>query len=511
MAEQENNNQEAVEGIKDSELNPEQNPMRVSGSKYVSDTTKKILIVGGCCGIGLLLFATVGADFFASSDEQKQEEPKKMEVSQNIFAESITKNAPADSIIPENIDVIPEKPALPTASQPQIITNEKGEQVAVMTTQNGQQYQIPMQNGQITQIPLLQQKEFDMDMPDLKVEKQKNIYQKFMEQERVQILQSKTQTFKTSVNSTTRVTFTQPKAQIPSNASNVASNFNAPIDRANFADTPQGQLEYLQAQKERALQNLERIQDPNSDINQKLAALQNGQGINMNNGGNVPFTMKAAPKNEQSNSDWELATQVNNPKTLSVMTGSVIPATMVSGINSDLAGKIIAQVSQNIYDTPTGRHLLIPQGTKLFGTYGSEVIYGQDRVFVVWNRLIFPDGKNVDIGDMNGTDQSGYAGFNDKVNNHYLRLFGGAIMMSAITAGVTYTQDKYSNNSNNDKVTASSSMSQALGNQLGNTAVQLIQRNMNISPTIEIRPGYKLNVVVTKDIIFSKPYENYDY
>ena len=507
MAAQDNN--QAVEGIKDSELNPEQNPMRVSGSKYVSDTTKKILIVGGCCGICLLLFATVGADFFASPEDEKQEEPKKMEVMKNTYAESLIKNAPTDAIIPANIDVIPEQKQIKN----QGVTNEKGEQVDVMTTNNGQQYQIPMQNGQVTQLPLLQQKEFNIETPNVQVTKQKSMYQKFMEQERMQILQAKTQSFKTSVHSTTKVTFTQPKAQVPSNASNVAANFNAPINRSDFADNPQGQLAYLQAQKERAMQNMARLQDPNSDINQKLAALQNGQGVgfeNGTNGANVPFTMKAAPKNEQSG-NWELNSQVNNPKTLSVMTGAVIPATMVSGINSDLAGKIIAQVSQNVYDTPTGRHLMIPQGTKLFGTYGSEVIYGQDRVFVVWNRLIFPDGKNIDIGEMNGTDQSGYAGFNDKVNNHYLRLFGGAIMMSAITAGVTYTQDKYSNDSNNDKVTASSSMSQALGNQLGNTAVQLIQRNMNISPTIEIRPGYKLNVVVTKDIIFSKPYENYDY
>ena len=507
MAAQDNN--QAVEGIKDSELNPEQNPMRVSGSKYVSDTTKKILIVGACCGICLLLFATVGADFFASPEDEKQEEPKKMEVMKNTYAESLIKNAPTDAIIPANIDVIPEQKQIKN----QGVTNEKGEQVDVMTTNNGQQYQIPMQNGQVTQLPLLQQKEFNIETPNVQVTKQKSMYQKFMEQERMQILQAKTQSFKTSVHSTTKVTFTQPKAQVPSNASNVAANFNAPINRSDFADNPQGQLAYLQAQKERAMQNMARLQDPNSDINQKLAALQNGQGVgfeNGTNGANVPFTMKAAPKNEQSG-NWELNSQVNNPKTLSVMTGAVIPATMVSGINSDLAGKIIAQVSQNVYDTPTGRHLMIPQGTKLFGTYGSEVIYGQDRVFVVWNRLIFPDGKNIDIGEMNGTDQSGYAGFNDKVNNHYLRLFGGAIMMSAITAGVTYTQDKYSNDSNNDKVTASSSMSQALGNQLGNTAVQLIQRNMNISPTIEIRPGYKLNVVVTKDIIFSKPYENYDY
>lgn len=126
------------------------------------------------------------------------------------------------------------------------------------------------------------------------------------------------------------------------------------------------------------------------------------------------------------------------------------------------------------------------------------------------NRLIFPDGKTIDIGSMNGTDQAGYSGMNDLVNNHYLRLFTSSFLLSVISAGITYSQDKYTSNNENG-TTASSAMAQSFGNQMGNTTIQMIQKNMNISPTLEIRPGFKINVMVTKDIIFTKPYQNYDY
>jgi type IV secretion system protein VirB10 len=103
------------------------------------------------------------------------------------------------------------------------------------------------------------------------------------------------------------------------------------------------------------------------------------------------------------------------------------------GINSDLPGQIMAQVAQNVYDTPTGKHLLIPQGSRLVGSYSSDVAYGQSRVLVAWQRIVFPDGKAMDIGTMPGADSAGYAGFNDQVNNHYLRLFGSAFLMSGVT------------------------------------------------------------------------------
>lgn len=169
----------------------------------------------------------------------------------------------------------------------------------------------------------------------------------------------------------------------------------------------------------------------------------------------------------------------------------------------------MAQVSQDVYDTPRGQHKLIPQGSRLVGSYTSDIAYGQSRILIGWQRIIFPDGKAMDIGSMPGADSAGYAGFKDQVNNHYFRLFGSAFLMSAVTAGVALSQPDQG--PNNSRPTASSAMSEALGQQLGQVTAQIISKNLNISPTLEIRPGYRFNVMVTKDITFSKPYKSFDY
>lgn len=190
-----------------------------------------------------------------------------------------------------------------------------------------------------------------------------------------------------------------------------------------------------------------------------------------------------------------------------VKTGAVIPSIMVTGINSDLPGNIIAQVSQNVFDSATGNHLLMPQGAKLFGVYDSRVIYGQERVLVAWNRVVFPDGSAVTLGAMPGSDQSGYAGYSDKVDNHYFRIFGSAVLMSMISGGTAYTMDSLDNsNSDSDNPTLQNEMGSALAAQLGQATLQLLQKNLNIKPTLEIRPGYQFNVIVTKDLVFQQPY-----
>ncbi|WP_325345866.1 TrbI/VirB10 family protein, partial [Xylophilus sp.] len=176
-----------------------------------------------------------------------------------------------------------------------------------------------------------------------------------------------------------------------------------------------------------------------------------------------------------------------------------------------LPGQIMAQVAQDVYDTPTGKHLLIPQGSRLVGSYSSDVAYGQARVLVAWQRIVFPDGKAMDIGAMPGADSAGYAGFNDQVNNHYVRLFGSAFLMSGVTAGITYSQRQNQAQNTYGAPSASSALSEALGQQLGQVTAQLIAKNLSISPTLEIRPGYRFNVVVTKDMTFSKPYRSFDY
>jgi len=191
-----------------------------------------------------------------------------------------------------------------------------------------------------------------------------------------------------------------------------------------------------------------------------------------------------------------------------IKTGTVIPGIMITGVNSDLPGSMIAQVSQNVYDTATGRQLLIPQGSKLYGAYDSRVIYGQSRVLIAWNRVVFPDGSAVTLGAMPGTDMSGYAGFTDQVDNHYLRIFGSSMLMSLITGSTSYAVDSVSNGagSGNDATTVQDAMASALAAQLGQTTQTLLQRNLNIKPTLDIRPGYQFNVVVTKDVAFRSAY-----
>jgi type IV secretion system protein VirB10 len=192
-----------------------------------------------------------------------------------------------------------------------------------------------------------------------------------------------------------------------------------------------------------------------------------------------------------------------------IKTGTVIPGVMISGVNSDLPGSLMAQVTQSVYDTATGRQLLLPQGAKLYGVYDSRVVYGQERVLIAWNRVVFPDGSSLTLGAMPGADMAGYAGFNDQVDNHYLRIFGSAIMMSLITGSMSYAVDQVGNTDSGGASTSTTmqdEMIAALASQLGQTSLQLLQKNLSIKPTLEIRPGYQFNIVVTKDLVFRGPY-----
>lgn len=209
----------------------------------------------------------------------------------------------------------------------------------------------------------------------------------------------------------------------------------------------------------------------------------------------------------RKDTSWQLAEQRTEGMPYELKTGSVVPGVMLTGVNSDLPGNMIAQVSQNIYDTATGRHLLIPQGSRLYGIYDSRVVYGQERVLIAWNRLIYPDGSSITLGAMPGADMGGMAGLNDQVNNHYLRIFGSALMMSLVSGGMAYAMDSTNDSTETGNGTRmSDEMTSALAAQLGQATTTLLQRNLSIKPTLEIRPGYQFNIVVTKDIIFRQPY-----
>ena len=266
---------------------------------------------------------------------------------------------------------------------------------------------------------------------------------------------------------------------------------------------------YQTAQKEQA--EAASKANPEASFSSALAALQGG-----GNGGSGGDGAARRPNNDvkqfagtAGNDRWKLDSKLDAPRTpYELRAGFVIPALLISGINSELPGQIMGQVSQDVYDTATGKYKLIPQGSRLVGSYSSDVAYGQSRVLVAWQRIVFPDGKAMDIGAMPGADGGGVAGLGDQVNNHYFRIFSSAILMSAVTAGATLSQP---NTSAFAAPSAGTTLSAALGQQLGQVTAAMIQKNLNISPTLEIRPGFRFNVMVTKDLTFTKPYKAFDY
>jgi type IV secretory pathway VirB10-like protein len=204
-----------------------------------------------------------------------------------------------------------------------------------------------------------------------------------------------------------------------------------------------------------------------------------------------------------------------------ITAGSVIPAVLISGINSELPGPILAQVRENVFDTATGRWVLIPQGSKLIGSYKTDAAYGQERVQIGWKRLIFPNASSMDIPEMPGADDAGYAGFSDEVNNHYLKTFGTAALLSVISAGQMVGQMGafgggmgfsgpygYDYTTPNQMALLSEMGGAAASQQLGQVAQGSLQRGMNIPPNLEIRPGYQFNVMVTNDLVLPGPYRN---
>ncbi len=174
--------------------------------------------------------------------------------------------------------------------------------------------------------------------------------------------------------------------------------------------------------------------------------------------------------------------------------GSLIPAVLIGGINSQLPGNIIAQVRESVYDSVTGNHLLIPQGSKLIGVYGSHVQYGQTRVIIAFNSIVFPDGQTLNIGAMNGVDQEGYAGFSDQVDNHYFKIFGSAFLLGMLSGEINIENGRVTFVSGHQGFNTSQTV-------LERVAGEMISKNLNIAPTLKIRNGYRFNIFVTKDMI----------
>jgi type IV secretion system protein VirB10 len=195
----------------------------------------------------------------------------------------------------------------------------------------------------------------------------------------------------------------------------------------------------------------------------------------------------------------------DDPSPYELHAGGVIPAVLLTGINADLPGTIVAQVRNDVFDSVTGRYLLIPRGTRLVGTYDNRIVQGQRRVLVAWTRLLYPDGSGVDLLGMPGTDEAGYAGFGANVDEHLNKVFTSALLLSIIGAGAQLSQPQQSS-SLYTAPSVGQTIAGAFGQQIGNTSIQLTQRQLEIPPTLEVPPGYLFNVLVDRDIVLTAPY-----
>lgn len=178
--------------------------------------------------------------------------------------------------------------------------------------------------------------------------------------------------------------------------------------------------------------------------------------------------------------------------------GAVISAALITGIRSDLPGQITAQVTENVYDSPTGKILLVPQGTRVIGQYDSGVGFGQRRVLLVWNRMIFPNGRSIVLERQPGADAEGYAGLEDGVDYHWGELFKAAALSTLLSVGA----EAGSSGQESDIVRA---LRNGASDSINQTGQQIVQRQLNIAPTLTIRPGFPVRLIVTRDLVL-EPY-----
>ena len=268
---------------------------------------------------------------------------------------------------------------------------------------------------------------------------------------------------------------TGQQINIPNNATGVAEHKYSPAAQAALAATP-------------------------SNMSQLAAAIGNSTASN---------SKQAFFESNSSGKGYLKTTRTEKISPYTLPAGTMIPAALISGINSDLPGNITASVTENVYDWHSAHVCLIPQGSRLFGTYSSSVSFGQKRLQVSWQRLIFPDGTTLSLEGMSGVDRRGYSGLKDKTYNHYTKMFVAAVMTTAFTIIPALVENQRNDNSisygNSARDTAASQAAQALGN-MGN---KFFDKSLNVQPTLLIRPGKRFNVQVNADIPFYRAWGSY--
>jgi len=208
--------------------------------------------------------------------------------------------------------------------------------------------------------------------------------------------------------------------------------------------------------------------------------------------------VNASPDRSATNADRVLAPA----SSYVVQAGSIISAALITGIRSDLPGQITAQVTETVYDSPTGHFVLVPQGTRLIGTYDSQVASGQSRVLLVWTRLIMPNGRSIVLERQPGSDAAGYSGLEDEVDNHWGAVFKAALLSTLLGVGSELGSTTGAG-SNGDVITA---LRRGSSDSLNQTGQKVVQQNLNIQPTLTVRPGFPVRVLVNRDLIL-EPYK----
>jgi type IV secretion system protein VirB10 len=279
----------------------------------------------------------------------------------------------------------------------------------------------------------------------------------------------------TSVRQTSASSWTQDTQLASRSAAETTTNPSALVNATAGRDVPAASQNTAKASSEYDEQNMQA---------RKESFIANARG---SQSGDYLRSMRTAPLTAfEIQAGWE------------------IPAVLEQAINSDLPGEIKALVMSNVYDTATGRFLLVPQGSRLIGLYDSHVGYAQNGVQVIWSRVIYPDGSSLDLEGMMGLDSHGNAGLRYQVDNHYKRLVGFAVLTSLFTAAFELSQNRQQ--STLAYPSAGQIAGGAVGQEVSQLGEQITRRNLNVQPTIKIPPGYKFNVHVNRDIVFDAPY-----
>lgn len=216
------------------------------------------------------------------------------------------------------------------------------------------------------------------------------------------------------------------------------------------------------------------------------------------------------PIPQQQSIESGVATRVSvdsAPAPYAVQAGTLVPAVLITEINSELPGQVLAQVARDVYDTRSQRALLIPSGAKLIGTYEDQVPVGRDRLLVAWTRILLPDGRSISLPGLQTKDRAGAGGVGDRVDRHARRTFGTTAILSLIGAGLQLSQPRGAIAAGGYFPSAGEVAAAAVGQQLAEVAGQLLKRDLDARPTIHIRQGLQLNVFLNTDLVFQEPYD----